>query len=248
MLVHGFPLDHRMWLDQIEPLAEQYRVIVPELRGFGGSTVDSDYTLAELAVDLEQVRIHLSSNQPMHLVGLSMGGYVALEYWAQFRGNLRSLTLANSKPTQDDTAAREGRINMAKVAREQGSWPAVAPMLERLLPPQASGSKVYLRVREMMEQATPEAIAAAQLAMAGRRDFSGQLDSIRVPTLVTTGQLDAIADPEVTRQWATKIPQATFVEFAGSGHLTPMELPEQFYQQLSQFLKQATFVSPSSGQ
>ncbi len=236
-LLHGFPLDHRMWLNQIEPLGERYRVIVPELRGFGHSTVDSDYTLADLAEDVEQVRQHLAAREQIHLVGLSMGGYVCFEYWHAYSMNLKSLALANTKPSADDETAKQGRLAMAAKAIEQGTWSAVSPMLDRLIGADSRGSAVESAMREMMESASPQAVAAAQRAMASRRDFTSMLPSIAIPTLVITGQHDVIAPPEPTKSWASQIPNSRYVELPGSGHMTTMESPESFNQALIDFIR-----------
>jgi 3-oxoadipate enol-lactonase len=236
-LLHGFPLDHRMWLNQIEPLGERYRVIVPELRGFGQSTVDSDYSLADLAEDVEQVRQHLAAREQIHLVGLSMGGYVCFEYWHAYTMNLKSLVLANTKPSADDETAKQGRFAMAAKALEQGTWPAVAPMMDRLIGANCRGSAVETTMREMMESASPQAVAAAQRAMAERRDFTPMLPSIAIPTLIITGQHDVIAPPEPTQAWASQIPNSRYVELPDAGHMTTMESPEQFNQALIDFIR-----------
>jgi 3-oxoadipate enol-lactonase len=238
-LIHGFPLDHRMWIHQMEPLSNHFQVIAPELRGFGGSTVDSDYTLADLADDIEQVRTHLSNNQPIRLVGLSMGGYVCFEYWRKYGHHLHALVLANTKPSADDDAAKQGRLAMADKALKEGTWPAVAPMIDRLLPSTAKGTAVDSQMREMMQSASPQAVAAAQRAMAQRTDFTAQLPSIKTRTLVITGELDPIAPPAATKTWAGQIPDAKTVVLPGVGHMTPLESPQQFNEELTAFLLEA---------
>lgn len=235
-LIHGFPLDYRMWVHQIEPLSNHFQVIAPELRGFGGSTVDSDYTLADLADDIEQVRTHLSNNQTIRLVGLSMGGYVCFEYWKKYSQHLHSLVLANTKPSADDDTARQARLAMADKALKEGAWPAVAPMIDRLIPPTAKGTAVESQMREMMQSASPQAVAAAQRAMAQRTDFTAQLPGIKLKTLVITGELDPIAPPAATKIWAGQIPDAKCVVFSGVGHMTPLESPQQFNEELTSFL------------
>jgi 3-oxoadipate enol-lactonase len=234
-LIHGFPLDHRMWIKQIEALSSRFQVVVPELRGFGGSSLDSDYSLADLAEDIEQVRRHLSANQPIDLIGLSMGGYVCFEYWRKYSSNLRSLVLSNTKPTADDEAARQGRIAMAEKALKEGSWAAVAPMLDKLIAAKSKGTAVEDAVKEMMESTSPAAVAAAQRAMAGRADFTALLASIGIPTLVITGEEDSLAPPATTRQWAGQIPGAQYVELA-AGHLPTLEVPELFNSTITKFL------------
>ena len=239
MLLHGFPLDHRMWLPQIRELSQSYHVVVPEFRGFGESSLpEAEYTLAQLADDVEFVRQHLAADETIHLAGLSMGGYVAFEYWHKYAHHLQSLTLANTKPTVDDDAAQQGRLAMAKKALEEGTWPAVSPMLEKLLGPTARLNlpEVEQQMIEMMQCASPQAVAAAQHAMAQRRDFSTLLSRIQVPTLVVTGDDDPIAPPDSTERWARKIAGSHFARFAQTGHMTTIEAPEQFNARYAEFL------------
>lgn len=236
-LLHGFPLDHRMWLNQIEPLGAHFQVIAPDFRGFGSSSLEGDYSIVDLADDVEQVRIHLAANRPIHLVGLSMGGYVCLEYWKKHSAKLASLVLANTKPTADDPIARQGRLEMAEKAIREGSWPAVAPMMDRLIAPTSKNTAIESAMCEMMQSARPEAVAAAQKAMAQRIDFTDSLPNIQLQTLVVTSELDPIAPPDATRLWSRQIPNAQYVEFAGAGHMSTLEVPDQFNATLLKFLR-----------
>ncbi|MEX2025908.1 MAG: alpha/beta fold hydrolase, partial [Pirellulaceae bacterium] len=86
LLIHGFPLDHTMWSAQIDALARQNRVIAPDLRGFGGSDVTpGTVTMAQYADDLAQLLDAMQVREPVVFCGLSMGGYVAWQFWARHR-------------------------------------------------------------------------------------------------------------------------------------------------------------------
>lgn len=239
MLLHGFPLDHRLWLAQLGSLADFYHVVAPEFRGFGGSaTSHTAYTLRDLAEDVEFVRQHLAGEQPMHLAGLSMGGYVAFEYWHMHRQHLRSLSLLNTKPSGDDTAARQGRLTTAEHALAAGTWEAVQPMLPKLLSAVTLSTRpqVVAAVESMMRRPTAPAVAAAQQAMADRRDFTSLLPSMRLPVLVATGEHDPLAPPVATQAWAASLPDAKFVQIPEAGHLPPLETPEAITDLLRSFL------------
>ncbi len=231
ILLHGFPLDHRMWLEQLSGLSEHFHVIAPDLRGFGQSTLtDSPYTMKELADDVEFIRKHLAGEQPLRLCGLSFGGYIAFEYWQHYRQNLELLVLANTKPTADDEAARAGRLKMAADAVELGAWPAVEGMFPKLLSAVTREQQpaVAASVEAMMRSAPAAGIAAAQQAMAARRDFTAALATMQTPTLVITGADDPIAPPAATEAWAKRIPGARYACLAEAGHLTPLEQPAKF--------------------
>jgi 3-oxoadipate enol-lactonase len=232
-LIHGFPLDYRMWQSQLIGLASRFHVVAVNLRGFGASTLDeTDYRIDELAQDVEFLRHHLAGNQPILLGGLSMGGYVAFEYWRQFKDQLSGLILSNTKPTADNEAGKKTREAMANKAHAEGAWPAIEPMLSRLLCDHTRTTKpeVVSEVEQMMRSVSASAIVAAQNAMANRRDFTELLPSIRVPTLVIAGRSDPIAPADEGQLWSSEIPNAIFKVLDYTAHLSPMEAPELFNQ------------------
>ena len=100
VLVHGFPLDSRMWEAQVAALAPARRVIAPDLRGFGRSRSDAPFTVESLADSLHALLSAVGAI-PCVLAGLSMGGYVALAYVKKFPGDLRGLILIDTKAEAD---------------------------------------------------------------------------------------------------------------------------------------------------
>src|SRR5262245_62932806 len=84
VLVHGFPLDSRMWEAQIEALSDRYRVIAPDLRGFGQSKSDEPFTVASQADEIHKLLNELGVT-PCVLFGLSMGGYIALTFVRKYQ-------------------------------------------------------------------------------------------------------------------------------------------------------------------
>ncbi|MBX3420617.1 MAG: alpha/beta hydrolase [Pirellulaceae bacterium] len=236
ILLHGFPLDHRMWTQTAEHLGTWFHCLIPELRGFGLSSLDDQYRIEDLADDIDVMRKHLAPDQQVHLIGLSMGGYVALEYWRKYGQHLKSLTLTNTKPSVDDTAARQARLDMAERVVQAGTWPTVQPLMGRLIAANSSGTEVHQLLQTILQTASPAAIAAAQRAMAERRDFVPHLESIKLPTLVLTGQLDPLAPPDATRQWAERISTSSYHEIPSVGHMTPMEAPAHFNRLVGEFL------------
>ncbi|GAB5406411.1 MAG: alpha/beta fold hydrolase [Aureliella sp.] len=243
MLVHGFPLDHTMWDAQIESLASSYRVLAPDMRGFGASTNYGDnYSIADLADDLEYARHHLANDQPIFLCGLSMGGYIALEYHKRHGKHLAGIILADTKPQSDDDATKAAREAMADRVGKVGSWEATRGMLPKLLSTRRATGKdtTTADVARMLRRAPASSVASAQRAMARRADFASQLSSISVPTLVVAGEDDVICPPDATRKWAADIPQASMEIINGAGHIPPMETPAAFNELLERFMGQLT--------
>lgn len=238
LLVHGFPLDHSMWNDQLAGLSDRFHVLAPDMRGFGASTSFEAYSIADLADDLEYVRYHFANQKQLFVCGLSMGGYVALEYWRRHAKHLAGLILADTKPHTDEEEVVAARLAMASRVLEVGAWEATHGMLPRLLSTcRATGhDTVTADVARMLESAQPKAIAAGQIAMAERAAFDSQLIDINVPTQVICGSHDAICSPQLTRQWAKNIAGARLDIIKDAGHIPPMENPAAFNLAVSSFL------------
>lgn len=244
LLVHGFPLDHTMWNEQIAALRERYRVIAPDLRGFGESgqmqSTSSTATLSmeQHADDLARLLDALGITEKVHFCGLSMGGYIAWQFWRKYAERVRSLLLCDTRASADTEEAAQGRLKMAERVVAEGNAFVAAGMLPKLLAPQklSSDSDVIRRLRNMIENTSPESIAAAQRGMATRIDATDMLPNIDVPTLVLVGEHDAITTAEEMKSIADTIPGSQFVEIPAAGHMAPMEDPAAVSAAIQDFL------------
>ena len=239
VLLHGFPLDSRMWAAQVSALAAAgHRVIAPDLRGFGQSRSDRPFTIESLADDVHALleRINVL---PVVLAGLSMGGYVALAYAKKYPADLRGLVLLDTKAEADTPEGKEGRGKMIDLVRREGAKPVADQMMPKMLAKDAAGQRpqVAQDLRQMMEQTPPRTIEHALAAMRDRPDRDGELASIAVPTLVVVGESDAITPPQGAEAMSKKIPGAKYESVRGAGHMSPMEQPEQVNRALLAFLK-----------
>lgn len=232
ILLHGFPLDAEIWRPCCERLTTAgYEVLAPDLRGFGSSSaldINTSLSIADLADDIEEVRRVLIGTEKIVLGGLSLGGYVALEFWKRHGEQLRALILSNTKPQADSEEARQGRLAMADKALKETSWDAVAPMLNKLLSEQTrqQAPATTQAIQTMMSSVPATTIAAIQKAMAQRHDFTEELGLIRVPTLVITGEHDPISPPNDNRQWASRIAHHRLEILPGAAHLPQIETPD----------------------
>jgi pimeloyl-ACP methyl ester carboxylesterase len=244
LLVHGFPLDHTMWNAQIVALGDRCRVIAPDLRGFGQSSLgDADpkigISMERYADDLAEFLDVLAIREPIVLVGFSMGGYVAWQFVRKHASRLRALVQCDTKAAADTDEARAVRLKMADQIAEWGSARVAEMMGPKLLAKRSFEVKpqVVAEVRRVVEATSPAAIACAQRGMASRPDMTALLPSIRVPALVLVGQEDAISPPAEMRAIADAIPNARFVEIPDAGHMTVMENPETVNEALRSFLE-----------
>ncbi len=244
LLVHGFPLNHTMWHEQIAVLSERYRVIAPDLRGFGRSVYSSasntpaTLSMEQHADDLAALLDSLGIEGPVHFCGLSMGGYIAWQFWRRHGERVRSLLLCDTRPSADTEEAAQGRLAMANRVLAAGNFFVSDAMLPKLVAPDhlREDSDVVSRIREMISGTAPESIAAAQRGMAERIDFTATLTDIDVPALVLVGEHDAITTAAEMRTIAEALPNGQFVEIPAAGHMAPMEEPAAVNAALQDFL------------
>ncbi len=231
LFLHGFPLDGSMWNAQLEAFSDRFRVIVPDLRGFGASdATDGVTTMEQLADDVAGLLRALSISTPVVLAGLSMGGYVAWQFWRRHPALLRGLLLCNTRALADAPEIARGRLQTAETVLSQGPQVMAEPMLRRLFAPE-TWRKSPERVEEMrrvIHQAAPRGVAAALRGMAERPDVTDWLPRIKVPALLVGGEHDGISPPDEMRAIAARMPNAQYREVPGAGHMAPYERPAEF--------------------
>jgi pimeloyl-ACP methyl ester carboxylesterase len=233
LLLHAFPFDRRMWSEELARLSDARRVIAVDLRGFGESPAWGEPTIDDLADDVDRLLDVLGI--PMAaLLGLSMGGYVALAFAARHRGRLSALILADTRAAADSDVARAARQATMRQVRQDGPAAFLDGVAERLLSRHAS-EDLRARVRGLCVDRA-EAILAGTRALAGRSDRTSLLPAIDVPTLVVCGGEDTTSPAPEMRNLAQAIPGAEYVEIAGAGHLSNLESPGRFDDAVGRFL------------
>jgi 3-oxoadipate enol-lactonase len=241
LLLHGFPLDHSMWDNQIESLSKTYRVIAPDLRGFGGSQVTHGVaTMDQMADDVAALLDALEVNERVVLCGLSMGGYVAFEFWRKYLKRLRALVLCDTRAAADAPEVAEGRHDLADKILAEGNAPLADGLIPKLFAPatlQLHSSMTAIQRERILTTSTTGA-AAALRGMAVRNDMRRVLNYIELPTLVVVGEHDAISSVEEMRSIAGAMPHAQFAVIPHAGHMTPLENPEAFQAAIEPFLEQ----------
>ena len=239
VLLHGFPFDRSMWREQLEALGGEFRVVAPDLRGLGETPLGDDVvSLEAMAEDVAALLDELNLGRVV-LGGLSMGGYVAFEFFRKFPERVRALVLADTRPQADTEDGRRTREENAQRALKEGMAPIVETMLPKLLSAgtRERGGEVLERVRAMMLDTNPEGAAAALRAMAGRRDQTDLLPSVGVPTLIVVGSEDSITPPSDAEGMNAKIEGSRLVVIEGAGHVSNVERPEEFNRALVEFLR-----------
>ncbi|RAY15778.1 alpha/beta hydrolase [Actinomadura craniellae] len=239
VLLHAFPLSSAMWLAQREGLAGRFRIVTPDLRGFGGSLLGADEPSIDAMADDVALLMRRQGIARAVVGGLSMGGYVAMALARRHPDRLLGLVLADTKASADTEEARRNRLRQAEVMEAERSVRVLVDEgLPNLLGPTTFRQRalVYGRVRGLM-QATPAGAAAwAQRAMAARPDAFGTLRDTRVPALVLVGDEDRLTTEDDARAMTEALPNAELMVIPRAGHLSAIEQPDLFNQAVAEFV------------
>jgi 3-oxoadipate enol-lactonase len=227
VLLHAFPLSSAMWQPQVEALSREYRVIAPDLPGFGGRPVET-VSIAQMAAD---VAAHI--HEPVVLGGLSMGGYVALAFARKYPEKLRGLILADTKAEADDATGKANRDKMIAFAESHTS----REVIDSVMPKMAGTPAAVEQVRALASKQSPAGIVNAVRAMRDRPDLTDVLPEIKVPTLVIVGSEDQLTPLLVAQSLAGRIAGARLEVIPDAGHISNLENPAAFNEALRKFLQ-----------
>jgi pimeloyl-ACP methyl ester carboxylesterase len=245
VLLHAFPLDHGMWMRQA-PLAESVRLIVPDLRGFGGSGSVPD-SIAGFADDVAAVLDALHLERPAVICGISMGGYVAQHVATRHADRVAALVLVDTRLEADTPEARTNRVDLAGKVGRLGQSILADAMIPRLLAhPRTDDDAAITRraendtlLRAMIERQRVPTIQAALAALGDRPDMTEAMRHVHAPTLLVAGAEDQITPPACLEFAEELMPRAKLLIVPAAGHLVPLEAPEIFNRALLEFLAEA---------
>ena len=241
VLLHGFPHGRAFWAPQLASLPARlpgWRVVAPDLRGFGQSDARPPYTMDRYADDVAALLDHLGAARAA-VAGLSMGGYVALALWRRHPARVRALVLADTRAGADAPAARERRDELVALARREGSAAVADSQLDGALGATSRRTRpeVVAGLRALMAAAPVEGIVGALHAMLDRPDSTPTLATVDVPTLVIVGTEDVLTRPAEARALRDGIPGARLHEIEAAGHVASWERPEEFDAAVAAFLR-----------
>lgn len=239
VLLHGFPVDGRIWRGQLKELSKTNRVIVIDLPGFGKTPLDGAYTMDSLAVQVHGLLKEIGA-EPCVLGGLSMGGYVALAFYQKFPTDIKGLILVDTRATGDTPEATANRNELIRQVHHRGPCAVVDAMMPKVVSDNtiAAEPETVTIVREMMEACTPAALEHALVALRDRVDRTELLPSIAEPVLIIVGECDTITPPAEARQMQQAIPRATLQIVPDAAHFSPIENPAFVNRAISDFLRQ----------
>jgi 3-oxoadipate enol-lactonase len=237
-LVHGFSLDTRMWDGQVDALADRYRAIRYDARGFGKSAIPDGEPFRH-ADDLRALLNFLDA-PAAHLVGLSMGGRIALQHALLYPENTRSLVLVGAAldgfQWSDEWNASQDAIE--ERARRDGPRAANAMWLEHeLFAPALEQPACAARLKEMVDGFSGRNWLGENPPKGIDPPSAHRLADIRVPTLVIVGERDLPDFHRIADALADGMPSAKKAIIAGVGHMSNMENAAAFNALLLDFLQ-----------
>lgn len=230
ILLHPLAGALEFWTEPASDLADAFRLIAYDQRGFGGSPVpERPWSLADHARDLEDVRA-ASRTERVVLAGVAVGGMIAVTYAAMFPERVEALVLANP-------AVRIGRDRLlARVEK------AIAGGIEAITAEAVDGAFTGMprdeRYRRYTDLFRRNNVPGYAMTARGIQDAEIEtlLPKLRVPVLVLAGAQDQLVTPQAAEATAGKITGARFAVLDGAAHLAPFQAPTAFAAEARRFL------------
>ena len=233
VLIHGFPLSREAWRNQITEFGVRYRVLAPDLPGFGAvPPFHGPVTMARYAEYVKRTIDEAGAGRVV-LAGHSMGGYIALAFAQAYPDRLRGLVLVATRPGPDTPEAAAGRRSTAEKVRTGGT----GGVIDSMAPKMVADPALVPEVKAMMAAATPAGVIGALEGMADRPDSTDLLPTLDCPVWIVTGDADALIPHTESERMAALLPGSTLTLIPGAGHLVAYEQPDAFKVGLSRHLR-----------
>ncbi len=227
-----------MWAPQLASLSAAWRVVAPDLRGFGQSPRSSGtVSMRELADDV-WVLLDALEIAEVAVIGLSMGGLIAMEMAIARPRRVWALGLVATTAEPVGDGERAQRMALADRVEAEGMGVLLDLMGPQLFGPDPD-PETAARVLAMMAGNDPHGAAAALRGRAARPDYREGLRALEMPSFVCTGTHDVYSTPAVTRELVACLREPRTLVLDGVGHLPNLERPQRFDAELSSFLDAA---------
>lgn len=236
LLIHGVAESSRAWYGWVPHLARDFRVLRPDLRGFGRSTVpppgyawSPQSFAADLAAFLDALGL-----EAVHVVGAKLGGTIAMQFAADYPERTRSLAVVSSPVRARNTGGRADLGSFPDRVRAVGvrGW-AEETQRARLGTGVSDAQLAWWT--EFMAAADPQ-VCIEVTGMAGELDISGSLPSIRARTLIVTTEDSALAAVKTVREWQQLIPNSALLVLPGDSYHIAAAEPDECARKVTAFI------------
>jgi pimeloyl-ACP methyl ester carboxylesterase len=263
VLVHGHPFDRSMWRMQVGRISRQdaktprlqrgidererferpgWRVIAPDLRGYGESSIVTGKTTLDIfAHDIAGLLDQLNIREVV-IGGLSMGGQIVMEFCRLYPERVRGILLAATSPKVETQEGKQNRAIMADRLLREGMEPYAEEVLPKMVAPRnlVALPAVAEHVRSMMRAAHPTGAAAALRGRAERPDYESTLAALDVPALIVVGDEDAFTTRADAERMRALLKRSQLVWMEGVGHMPNLEREVEFIEAMERLLEAVT--------
>ncbi|WP_125774266.1 alpha/beta fold hydrolase [Antribacter gilvus] len=228
VLLHAYPLDHRMWTECAQALPPGIRVLAVDLPGQGHSDLAGRAPTIEAAADAVHATLTAQGEGHAVMAGISLGGYVALALAERHPASVRGLGLVDTRSTADTEEARANRLRIADEAESTQAIDAVLGMPAKLLGETSlkNRRRLFPVLEAWIRAQSPAGIAWAQRAMAARPDRTEVLRGFTYPVAVVVGAEDSITPVPDAEHMAQAAPDSALSVVPETGHLSAVEDPQ----------------------
>ncbi|HEX4441606.1 MAG TPA: alpha/beta fold hydrolase [Thermoanaerobaculia bacterium] len=225
VLIHGGQMDRRMWDPQFEPWAKTYRVVRYDVRGFGRS---ASATVPYSDVDDLLAVLDSLSIPKANLVGLSLGGGIAIDFTLAHPDRVASLIVA-APGLSGFPFEPGGFMERLRAAQAGGGEAAVALWLrDPYMAPAMEHADLAPRIRQLALDNERVWLENPFLERRPAAPAASRLGEIRAPMLVLIGERDVPDMQKVADKLAAEVKGAKKVVIPGAGHISNMERPAEF--------------------
>jgi pimeloyl-ACP methyl ester carboxylesterase len=227
-----------MWKPQLGIVGKLHRAIAYDLRGHGDSYIgEGQYTIEGHVDDLVALLDHFHF-QKVVIVGLSMGGYIALRALERNPERFRAAVLCDTRSEADGNEGKLKRFAAINAIKKDGSAAFADGFVRIVFAPNTVqvNPQIVEQIRTIIGRTSDLSIAGTQLALAARTDTTASLAHIKIPTLILVGELDVTTPPSDSQSMQKRIAGSELHIVPHAAHLSNMENPDFFNEKLLAFL------------
>jgi 3-oxoadipate enol-lactonase len=239
IFIHGFPFSGEMWEEQVQLLADTHRIITYDIRGHGkSSSGDGDFLIDFFVDDLfglmDQLEIRAAN-----IIGLSMGGYIALRGIEREPDRYLSLVLCDTKSEADPNEGKLKRADAVRTIRSKGVEAFCETFLKAIFAEESfvRRPEAVRKIEKTILSTPADTLCRTQIALAARTDTTEILHTISIPTLILVGSQDQLTPPAAAQAMANRIRDSRIKILEGAAHMSNLESPEEFNAQLREFFE-----------
>lgn len=238
VFLHGFPFSSDCWKSQVDFFSVERKVFAPDLRGHGKApSPQGPWMISHFSDDLK-VMFEKYKIEKAVICGLSMGGYIALDFIERYPDLVAGLVLCDTRADADSNEAKMKRYGSIQRIQKEGLEGFAEDFSKAVLGKRTLSIKPELKayVKNIILSNQAESVAMTLGALASRKDFSDLLSKIKCPSLIIVGSDDTVTPIALSEAMQAKIAKSDLYLIEDAGHLSNLERPDDFNRRLQTFV------------